>query len=377
MEKIKGNVMSVIDNGQAEELSPPFNFDSVYSDSFHQVLSNLNISLVVTSYQSQKLFFIRSINDGIDVYFKTFHRPMGLAVSEQQITVGTFTEIIRFRRDDEVISLLDEQENVDACFVTNVSHTTGMINIHDIAYGDEGLWVTNSSFSCLATIEPDYSFVPRWLPPFISELAPEDRCHLNGMAMLDGKPRYVTTFNQSDEAGAWRGLRQQGTLIDVKTNEVLLNDLVMPHSPRCYQGLVYFCESGYGKVRCFDPNTREVTTILQLNGFVRGMDFFGPLMFVGLSKVRSSDIKQAPPIAISSTETECGIWVINLDNQQVVGCLKFEGDINQIYDVAILKNCCYPELLEPNHSLLSNVFNYPIPEAETLSENQTRERDLA
>ena len=29
-------------------------------------------------------------------------------------------------------------------------------------------------------------FSPRWRPPFVSALAPEDRCHLNGLAMVDG-----------------------------------------------------------------------------------------------------------------------------------------------------------------------------------------------
>ena len=83
-------------------------------------------------------------------------------------------------------------ERVDACFITRSSHYSGMINLHDIAWGNDGLWVVNSSFSCLCTLDPDYSFVPRWQPYFISELMPEDRCHLNGMAVENNMPRYVT-----------------------------------------------------------------------------------------------------------------------------------------------------------------------------------------
>ena len=44
----------------------------------------------------------------------------------------------------------------------------------------------NTLFSCLAGLDSRYSFVPRWRPPFISALAAEDRCHLNGLAMVDG-----------------------------------------------------------------------------------------------------------------------------------------------------------------------------------------------
>jgi len=181
-----------------DEKLPEFYFSSEYTDNFPGILKGLNISLAVTSYQSQTLFFIRSDGETIDTNLKLFRRPMGLAVTKDQITLGTFKEILRFYRNDSVIRDLEDSDKVDACFVPNASHTTGMINIHDIAYGDQGLWMVNSAFSCLATINSDYSFVPRWKPPFISELKPEDRCHLNGMALKNGKPKYVTTFNQSN-----------------------------------------------------------------------------------------------------------------------------------------------------------------------------------
>ena len=68
---------------------------------------------------------------------------------------------------------------------------TGEIQCHEIAWGstDNGepdLWIVNTLFSCLAGLDPRYSFVPRWRPPFVSALAPQDRCHLNGLAMRDG-----------------------------------------------------------------------------------------------------------------------------------------------------------------------------------------------
>lgn len=336
-----------------------FSFESVYSDNLPAILQGLNISLVVTSYQAQKLFFIRTKNNEVDINFKTFPRPMGLAVNEKYITLGTYNEIIRFKRNDSVIAKLDDSEEVDACFVPNVSHTTGMINIHDIGYGKDGLWVTNSAFSCLATIEPEYSFVPQWKPPFISELVPEDRCHLNGMAMLNGKPRYVTTFNQLDTPKAWREAVHDGTLIDVETGQVLFSELVMPHSPRCYQGSVYFCESGRGLIWCYDPQTEKTRCIAELPGFVRGMDFYGPLLFVGLSKIRKSEVENPIPLASKYDETFSGVWVVNLNDNQIVANLKFDGDVNQIYDVAILRDCCFPELIESKSDISSRIYHFP------------------
>lgn len=345
---------------EPQECDTDFCFESSYSENLPSILKGLNISLVVTSYQSDKLFFIRSDGESIDVNFKTFSRPMGLAVSEQQLTLGTYNQVIRFNRNDKVIERLHDRDKVDACFTPNVSHTTGMINIHDIAYGKSGLWVTNSAFSCLATIEPEHSFVPQWKPPFISELLPEDRCHLNGMAMLDGQPRYVTTFNQSNQARAWRGEnKHDGTLIDVQDNRILLSGLSLPHSPRCYQDKIYFCESGLGLVHCYDPNTETSELVAELPGFTRGVDFFGPLMFVGLSKARNSNVKTQLPLVEKVDETFCGIWVINLKDKEVVGFLRFDGDVSQIYDVGMLSNCSYPELLTPDDELTAHIFSFP------------------
>ncbi len=349
-----------VDEMEGKDEIKPFDFGSRYTNNIPGILKGLNISLAVTSYQSQALFLIRSDGETIDTNIKRFRRPMGLVVNDEQITLGTHTEIVKFGRNDSVIQGLEDSKKVDGCFTPTASHTTGMINIHDIAYGNDGLWIVNSAFSCLATIEPDYSFVPRWTPPFITELKPEDRCHLNGMGMKNGRPKYVTTFDQEDQAKAWLGDRKlNGTLIDVETNEILLENLSMPHSPRWYQGYVYFCNSGYGLVNRFDPEVKELKQIAKVQGFTRGMDFWGPLMFVGLSKTRKSKMKNKPPIADEYDETYCGIWIINLDDNSIIGEICFEGDVTQIYDIAVLPDVTYPELIEPLDKKVKNIFSFP------------------
>jgi len=342
------------------EEGAPFDFSCSYSDNIPGLLRGLKISLAVTSYQSQRLFLVRSDGESIDINFKRFRRPMGLASTENEIVLGTFDKITKFIRNDSVIAELEDKEKVDACFTPNASHTTGMINIHDIAYGDEGLWVVNSAFSCLATIEPDFSFVPKWKPGFITELVPEDRCHVNGMAMKDGKPKYVTTFNKLNESGVWKKEKKaEGTLIDIDTNEILLDNLAMPHSPRFHNGKIYLCESGLGTVYSLDPDTKEKKTVAKLQGFTRGMDFYGPLMFVGVSKVRVSDINNPIPVSMQFEETYSGVWIINLEDNSIVGNISFEGDVDQIYDISVLYNMTYPELIEPGHNFVKKIFNFP------------------
>ena len=406
-------------------------FSCEYSDNLPEILKRLNISIAFTSYQAGRLIFLRSDGESIDVNFTRFSRPMGLAATENGLTLGVFSNIINFQREDGLLEMIkqplqkiedditapkisspksdkstanqrgetpdfDKQlsaeqlaerkkdkedfldyqkklyepvdERVDACFISRSVHYSGMINIHDIAWGEDGLWAVNSSFSCLCTIEPDFSFVPRWKPYFISELVSEDRCHLNGMALIDGRPAYVTTFSKLDQQGAWRdGNRFDGTLMDVQKNRIVLDGLAMPHSPRWQYDSVYFCNSGYGQVCCFDPETKQNRVIAELQGFTRGMDFYGPILFVGLSKTRASDVSMPAPLNEKFDQTYSGIWLLNTEEKnsteqkpiETIAQIMFTGNVDQIYDVAVIPNCSFPELIEPSHPRMRNHFCHP------------------
>ncbi|NCO02473.1 MAG: TIGR03032 family protein [Epsilonproteobacteria bacterium] len=376
-----------------ESTEPEFDFSSTATDNFAKILKALNISLAVTSYQSARLILVRSDGETIDTNLKAFPRPMGIYADENHITLGTFNQVLEFKRADDILESIkngsldntgnfstkvlekdkekmqelkeqrDEEiaevRKADALYLPRASLTTGMINIHDIAWGDEGLWVVNSTFSCLSTLSPDNSFVARWKPKFISKLVPEDRCHLNGMAMLNGKPKYVTTFNMEDSRDSWsEGRIDYGTLIDIDTDEILIEGMIMPHSPKVYKGEVYVCESGLGVVWRYNPITKEKAQVVKLQGFTRGLYFYGGVMFVGLSQVRASEIKTPSPISTMYDETYAGVWMINLEDNTEIGHIKFDGDVDQIYDIAIIPDSTMPELLNVNSSLTRHIFDF-------------------
>ncbi|GAA0352247.1 hypothetical protein GCM10009092_15800 [Bowmanella denitrificans] len=416
------------ETGKLKDHYKEMDYAAEYSANLPVILKHLNVSLAFTSYQAGRLMLVRSDGHKLDINFKRFSRPMGIAVTEDSLTLGIFTQILRFQREDGLLekiklpleriedditapkvnsdndneglnesleqyglvapsSVLAESEEdqerlerqfkrwqeyqeslfqpadprVDACFITRSSHYSGMINIHDIDWGDDGLWAVNSSFSCLCTLEPDSSFIPRWKPPFISALVPEDRCHLNGMALKNGQPGYVTTFSKDDQPTNWRKSagKFEGTLIDVQGNQILLENLSMPHSPRWYREKVYFCNSGLGAICCYDPATGVLDTIAQVPGFTRGVAFYGPLMFVGLSKIRTSDVTSPAPLREMYQKTYSGIWIFNLEDHSQVGQIRFSGNVDQIYDVAILPGCSFPELIEPSHPRMRNHFCFP------------------
>jgi len=376
-----------------ESTESEFDFSSTHTDNLPKILKALNISLAVTSYQSARLILIRSDGETIDTNLKVFPRPMGVYADKDRITLGTFNQVLEFKRSDELLENikkgaldkegdfsikvleknkeqmealksareeeLNEVKKSDSLYLHRGSITTGMINIHDIAWGDEGLWVVNSTFSCLSTLSPNNSFIARWRPKFISELVPEDRCHLNGMAMKDGKPKYVTTFNMEDSRDSWsNGRTDYGTLIDVDTDEILLKGIIMPHSPKIYKDAVYVCESGLGVVWKYNLKTKEKSLVVKLQGFTRGLYFYGGVMFVGLSQVRASEIKNPIQISKEYDETYAGVWMINLENNTEIGHIKFDGDVDQIYDIAIIPNSAYVELLNVTSPLTRHLFDY-------------------
>jgi len=337
-----------------------FDFSVSYDAALPELLSYLNISLILTSYQADRLITVRSHHNELDTHFIACPRPMGLTVDQQRLTLGIWAQVLDFRRDDSICDKVDDSGKVDACYLPRASHVSGMINIHDIAWGDEGLWAVNSTFSCLCTLDSNYSFVPRWQPSWITELQPEDRCHLNGMAMRDNKPRYVTTFNQENSAKAWRKNREgRGTLIDIETDVVLADGLMMPHSPRYYRDRLYVCESGYGLIWTVDPQTGEKTLFAKLQGFTRGMAFYDNLMFVGLSRVRASEASLSPPLAQEFAETYSGIWVLDINTAEVVTYLCFEGDIKQVYDIGIIPDAVFPQVLEWQDEKIEHFFHFP------------------
>ncbi|MGD8175084.1 TIGR03032 family protein [Marinimicrobium sp. ARAG 43.8] len=373
-------------------------FSCQYSSNLPAVLKAFNVSLAFTSYQTSRLMLVRTDGERLDVNFKRFPRPMGLAVTDRGLTLGIFTQIVQFQREDGLLQQIkqplkrieedrtaprlkkdtDEAEEeplekaymeaqhapvddrVDRCFITRSTHYTGMINTHDIAWGTDGLWVVNSSFSCLSTLDANASFIPRWKPYFISRLAPEDRCHLNGMTLKDGKPAFVTTFSTYDQPGRWRdGPGATGTLMSVAQNEILLDGLTMPHSPYWYQGAVYYCNSGLGEICRYDPATGKNEVLAEVPGFTRGVDFIGSIMVVGLSRIRQSHIRKPAPLAKKYDETHSGLWFFNLEDGCEIGRITFTGNVDQIYDVAVIDHCTFPEVIEPSHPRMRNHFTFP------------------
>ncbi|MEO8505816.1 MAG: TIGR03032 family protein [Acidobacteriota bacterium] len=334
---------------------------SVHTKSLVEILTQLRSSLIVTTYQSGRVVLVRAAGERIDTQFSAFPSPMGVALGPRYLALGAKDDLWEFRNVPALGARLPSVAGIkpDACFLPRRRHLTGDIRVHEMAFAGEELWLVNTRFSCLCTLDHEHSFVPRWQPRFISALVPEDRCHLNGLAMAGGRPRYATALGTTDVAGGWRAAKADGgVLLDIESGEVVARGLSMPHSPRLYGGKLWVLESGKGEINTIDPATGEVTTVAQLPGFTRGLAFAGPFAFVGLSQVRES-VFGGIPLAARVTDRVCGIWVVDLRSGQSVGFLRFEDAVQEIFDVQLLPGLRLPHLEEARGELLETTFIVP------------------
>lgn len=346
---------------------------SVYTAGLPGILAQLNISLAVSTYQAGKVILVRSdatphtngngTNGTINTHFRTFHKPMGIAVQDNKLAIGGQKTVWELHNMPAVARKLEPPGKHDACYLPRRIHITGDIDIHEMAYDGEGeLWLVNTRFGCLCTLDAAHSFHPRWRPPFVTAYAPEDRCHLNGLAMVDGRPKYVTALGETDTAGGWRENKADGGLLmDVETGEILLRKLSMPHSPRWFNNQLYLLESGQGSLAVVERDATYTTrTIAQMPGFTRGLDFYGPLAFIGLSQVReTATFSGLPLMERLGEERTCGVWVVHIETGQTLGFLRFESGVQEIFAVQVLPNTRFPEMLEWDDERISHSYVLP------------------
>lgn len=336
-------------------------FRSVNSVGFADLLESNGLSLLVTTYQAGKLMAVRGLQGKISTLLRTFDRPMGLAIRDgRELALGCRYQVWLFRNAPDIAPQIEPVGRHDACYLPRVAYVTGDIRGHEMAWVGDELWIVNTHFSCLCTPHPEYSFIPRWRPPFISAVTPEDRCHLNGLAVVDGRPKYATALGATDAANGWRPDKAHGgILIDVPSGKVIARGLSMPHSPRVYAGHLWLLDSGTGRLVTVDPMTGHGQTVAELPGFTRGLSFFGPYAFVGLSQIRETAQFGGLPIAERRKELHCGVWVVDVRSGQVAQFMQFEAGVEEIFAVEVLAGYRHPEILGFQAETVQGAFVIP------------------
>lgn len=321
------------------------------SRGFNSWLAGVGASLAFTTYQVGKVIFLGFKPDGsLSVFERSFPRAMGLGVSDDSQTLMLATQVQLFRFDN-VLGKGERQEAYDAVYAPHVSWITGDLDIHDVGIGAGGRPVfANTLFNCLAAAADGHSFRPIWRPPFISRLAAEDRCHLNGIAMEAGQPRYVTCVSQSDVVDGWRDRRAAGGIVvDVQSGEIVAQGLSMPHSPRLYRDRLWLLNSGEGEFGWIDLNTVAFNPVCFCPGYARGLAFVGKYAVIGLSLARENRTFQGlgldQTLAAKDSSARCGLLVVDIESGDIVEWVRIEGVVRELFDVAVLPGVRCPSMI--------------------------------
>jgi uncharacterized protein (TIGR03032 family) len=330
------------------------------------------IALAVSSYQSGKFYLLgQNVDGGLLVDERFFRKAMGICVPDKDtILLATLFQIVRFKN---VLNEGDQINNVfDACYVPRETSVTGELDAHDIGVLKDGRVVfVNTLYNCLATTSERHSFAPLWKPPFISKIVKEDRCHLNGLAMADGVPRYVTAVSKSDTIDGWRDRRSDGGIVvDVQSGEIVIGGLSMPHSPRIYRDHLWLLNSGTGELGWIETGAgsgaAKFHALAFCPGFLRGLAFQGNYAFVGLSKPRYQRFEGLAldrKLADADSEPWCGVQVIDLTSGTCVHWFRLDGAVSELYDLAVVPGATRPMALGfASNEILGLITHDPLAE---------------
>jgi len=316
---------------------------------FASWLAEQQVSLAFTTYQTGKLFLLgRHPTGQVAVFERTFNRCMGMWGNGQTLWMNALYQLWRF---ENVLRPGEIHQGCDRLFVPKIGYTTGDLDIHDIAVEASGRVVfVATSFGCLATLSERYSFTPLWRPAFLSSLVAEDRCHLNGLALENGRAGYVTAVSTSDVSDGWRDRRRDGgCVLEVPSSQILAAGLSMPHSPRVYRDRLWLLNSGTGFLGTIDRANRAFVPLTFCAGYLRGLAFVGDYAVVGLSRPRQDKtfggLALEEELARRGAEARCGLQVINLRSGAVAHWVRLEGMVSELYDVVALPGVVRPMAL--------------------------------
>jgi uncharacterized protein (TIGR03032 family) len=315
-----------------------------YSAKFVPVLEHLGVSLLVSTYAAGKVVSVGASAGKLQLGFSNFQQAMGIAPPTplgrgcSSIAVGGPNMIWFLRDGGGLAGKVDPAGTYDRVYLARESFVTGNINGHEMRWGAGGeLWIVNTLFSCLCTLHEDFNFVPRWQPRLITDLAPQDRCHLNGMAMEGGTPMYLSALGATDSPRGWRDNKANGgVLLDFSSGEIVANGFCMPHSPRVHEGKIFMLESGRGRLVTVDPASGAVEVVASYPGYGRGLAIHGRFAFVGMSRAREQSVFGGVPICEDPVAMRCGVVVIDWMTGQSVAFLEFESGVEELFDVQVL-----------------------------------------
>ncbi len=354
---------------QIKKPLPPFT--SKYSAEVPEILYNLQCTIALSTYQAGKVVLLSAPTpDKIVLLARTFEGAMGIATKGNKMAVACKSNLHILANTPSMAKTYPPKQNIyDALYMPRATFHTGQLSLHDLNWSGNDLLAVNTLFSSIVKITDNYSFEPVWKPNFITKLAPEDRCHLNGKTLLNDKLKYATALGKTDTRGGWRDNKLKGgIIIDIENDEIIAENLAMPHSPRIYNDKLYILQSAAGELSLVDTDTGKLETVTKFDYFLRGMDKIGDYLFIGHSKLRhtTSAFKDLP---IAKKSQKAGVIIVHLPTGAIVGNIMYENSVDEIYDIKVLPHTVRPNIINPEHESVNIAITTPTDSYWAINEN--------
>ena len=334
-------------------------------------MEQLSGSIALSTYQAGKVAMIGWDGRSVSLVMREFDKPLGMTTGhteQEQKENDPPNRIVLATREDVCFfgsaPLLardyqqDRPGRYDALYLPRATYHTGDLATHDVTLVGDDVYLVATRFSCVARLSREFNFEPVWKPSFISELAPEDRCHLNGLAMVQGRPKYATALGRTNEPGGWRQRKKDGGIVlDIQTDEIVADGLSMPHTPRWHDGRLWLLDSGRGRLLRLDPASGEQETICELPGYLRGLCFVGPWVVVGMCKIREKHIFGGLPVQEKHKELRCGAAVVDTRTGEMVGMFEFTSGCEELYDICLLPGATRPTIVNRGRAESKQAFS--------------------
>jgi uncharacterized protein (TIGR03032 family) len=315
-----------------------------FSEGLADWLGELRIGIAFTTFAAGGLHLVGQDGAGrLTLVQGRVELASGLAYNGRDLCVATDSSIRLYKNIRTTEKLFEGVH--DRVFVPRVGYTLGKLDVHELRFDRSGrLLFVNTNFSCVATMHATHSFTPVWRPPFISKLDSEDRCHLSGMAFVDGELHYATAFAASDDG--WRGKPADGGIVlDTRTNAIVAEGLMQPHSPRFHAGALWALDSGRGHLVRMDPASRSREPVAFVPGFARGLSFFDKYAALTCSRLRpgtAADRELGDTLKARALVPWCAVLVVDVTNGEIVHWIRLDGLVREMADVLFLTDTLSP-----------------------------------
>lgn len=339
---------------------PGIPFEARPDEGFTAWLAQCGGALALTTYQAGVLALFSWTGQQISVFLRRFDKVMGLDLEGERLLLATRHALMEFGNSPVLAHNFREPGRYDALYLPRLSWHHPDINVHDVAFGKRGIWMVATRFNALCRPNPVHTFEPMWRPPFVDAWVPEDRCHLNGLAMRDGEPAFVTALGRSNTPAGWReGKATGGIVMRVPDGEVLLEGLAMPHSPRWHAGRLYLLNSGAGELLCLEPVSGRKEVICRLQGYLRGLAFAGQHALVGLCQMRETNVFGGMPVEKAYDRLLCGVALVDLVTGRQAGLLEITSGCTEIFDLKLLPGQKRPAILNLEQQDIKDAISVP------------------